>query len=113
MQLTLGSLVSIGATHVSLVLRLIYINSLKIAQKLLYHLSRFALIIALIFPVISCINRYLEEGTYIDTVIVPQRNALFPDTTICPVNSMAGYKHKELQVLHLYFLNKILLYFKF
>ena len=76
-----------------------YINCLKRAQKYVDLLSRLLLIIVLIFPITKCLKRWSEEGTYINTLLVTQRNALFPATTICPVT--AGYKHDVLQVLML------------
>ena len=78
-----------------------YINCLKRAQKYVDVLSRFLLIITLIFPITQCFKRWSEEGTYIDTRLVPQRDALFPATTICPVTTPSGYKHEVLQVLML------------
>ena len=74
-----------------------YIKSLKRAQKFVHLLSRLLLLIVLIFPITKCLKRWSEEGTYIDTLLVTQRNALFPATTICPVT--AGYKHDVLQVV--------------
>ena len=76
-----------------------YINSLKRAQRYVDQLSRLLLIIILIFAITKCLKRWSEEGTYFDTRLVTQSNALFPATTICPVTTGSGYKNEVLKVL--------------
>ena len=78
------------------------VKCMKLAQKAIYILVLFILILLLIVQIASCVEHYIIGPTYIETKIAPQHKALFPAMTICPVT--AGYKANVLQVGSMYLL---------
>ena len=72
------------------------VRCLKWAQKTIYFLVLFTLTLVLIGNIYSCLLRFIEEPTYIETKVAPQHKALFPAITICPQRN--GYNEQNLKV---------------
>ena len=70
---------------------------LKWAQKAIYVLVLFILILVLLGNIYSCLKHYWQEPTYVETKVAPQHKALFPAMTICPQKN--GYNEQSLKVL--------------
>jgi hypothetical protein len=73
-----------------------YIKLLRVLHNSTYFFLLFVLNVILLLQVYKCYVHYLEGPTYVETRIVPQRKALFPEMTICAVKG--GYKADVLKV---------------
>ena len=77
------------------------IRCLKWAQKSISALVIFVLTLVLIVNIYGCLVHYVEEPTYVETIVTPQHKALFPAMTICPQNY--GYNEQKLKVFLNYY----------
>ena len=72
------------------------IKCMKVTHKSIYFFALFILVITLLLQIYRCYDQRARGHTYVETKIVPQRDALFPAMTICP--GISGYKRDKLQV---------------
>ena len=64
--------------------------------KLWYWSWYLGLCVCLLLQSLVCVNKYNQEPTFVETIIVPQHKLTFPAISLC--SGEAGYKSEVLEV---------------